>query len=74
MISVFLVKLHPSGQDAQKPIPAAVAVLECTILGGESGMENTVPIDILDAEFFDEEMIIVVYRKRNQVGGFWPDE
>ena len=68
--TVFMVRLHPSGRDPQKRIPAAVAVLSSTILGSEDAMESTIPIEVLDAEFFDGESIIVVYRRRNQVGRF----
>lgn len=67
---MFLVRLRPSGQEPRRPVPTAVAVLECMIPSGEDGMESTIPIDVLDIEFFDENTIIVVYRTHNHIGEF----
>lgn len=48
-----------------------VAVLNCCVPwpGDEENENEMMPIELLDAEFFDENSLIVVYRFRNREGG-----
>ncbi|EIN13727.1 hypothetical protein PUNSTDRAFT_59241 [Punctularia strigosozonata HHB-11173 SS5] len=42
----------------------AVALLDCTVAKGVEG-SDVAPFDVLDADFFDEELVVIVYRLRD---------
>jgi len=45
-----------------------VVALRCCIATAEEG-ERDIPIEVLDAEFFDEQLLIIVYRPFDQEQG-----
>ena len=64
---MILVRLHHDKDVAAPERPASVAVLQCAVaLGAEGAM---VPVEILDAEFFDDNILVIVYRPRQREHG-----
>ena len=51
----------------QRPLQVEVAVLECCIQVNDAS-ETKIPFDLLDAEFFDDSVFIIVYREVTQPG------
>ena len=43
-----------------------VSVLECR--ASEEGSEEGVPFELLDVDFFDSEVLVIVYRPKDQQG------
>ncbi|KAI0348023.1 hypothetical protein BDW22DRAFT_1319603 [Trametopsis cervina] len=58
---------HPERVD-EHPQSISVATLHSSF-APRDGREETIPIDILDAEFFDEQILIIVYRPLDQEHG-----
>ena len=53
------------GLGALTSVPTVeVAVLECR--ASEEGSEEPVPFDLLDVDFFDSEVVVIVYRPQDQ--------
>lgn len=58
---VLLVQLRFSIEASGLPLEIGVALLECHL--PEEGQEESQPdIEILEADFFDEESVVIVYR------------
>ncbi|RPD82564.1 hypothetical protein L226DRAFT_451057 [Lentinus tigrinus ALCF2SS1-7] len=56
------------GLGALTSVPTVeVAVLECS--ASEEGSEESVPFDLLDVDFFDSEVVVIVYRPQDQQTG-----
>ncbi|KAH9946631.1 anaphase-promoting complex, cyclosome, subunit 4-domain-containing protein [Amylocystis lapponica] len=49
------------------PLGGSVALVECCV-SSEGENEGILPFDLLDAEFFDDNTLVVVYRIRNRYG------
>jgi len=62
-----LARMRHGLQPVTSPLQLSVAVVECCVAGGE-GNDKMVPFDILDMDFFDENVLIVVYRVEGRYG------
>ncbi|PCH33624.1 hypothetical protein WOLCODRAFT_93867 [Wolfiporia cocos MD-104 SS10] len=58
---LIVVRMHHGPHTAALPLDASVAVLECCV-AEPNGNEATVPFNLLDADFFDDRVMVVVYR------------
>lgn len=47
------------------PLNVGIALLECCIAGEEGAQ---VDLELLEAEFFDDECVVIVYRLRTEGG------
>jgi len=56
-----LARMRYGRQDVELPLHVSIAVLECCVAGNEAN-ETRVPFDLLDADFFDENILLLVYR------------
>lgn len=64
---MILVRLHHDKDVSAPERSVSVAVLQCAApLGAEGAM---VPVEILDAEFFDDNTLVIVYRPRQREHG-----
>ena len=63
---VCLVRVRYEQEASNKSAHIAVAMLEC-YLGGES-QEHQDSFDLLEADFFDDESMVIVYRLCNTRG------
>ncbi|KAI1797865.1 anaphase-promoting complex, cyclosome, subunit 4-domain-containing protein [Ganoderma leucocontextum] len=63
--SYFCIVRLQQGLGALKDVPTVeVSVLECCAT--EAGSEATVPFDLLDFDFFDSQVLVMVYRPKDQ--------
>ncbi|KAI0684827.1 hypothetical protein BC835DRAFT_1387651 [Cytidiella melzeri] len=65
---LFLVRMHHAKHGSGLAHSISFVSLQCCIAPTEAD-EHTVPIEVLDAEFFDEQVLIIVYRPLNQEAG-----
>lgn len=65
-----LARIRHDTKTTLMPSHVNVAVLNCCVPlpGEEDNEKEMMPIELLDAEFFDENSLIVVYRLRNREG------
>ena len=63
--AVCLIQIKNDRQAPSNIIAVAAAPLQCCI--AREG-ETAIPLEILDAEFFDDQSLIVVYRARGRPG------
>ena len=70
-ISVCLVKmLYDKNAVTSPPQSVEVAAVQCSV--ATSAQEGMVPVDVLDAQFFDENILMIVYRPRKREhGALW---
>ncbi|TFY69760.1 hypothetical protein EVJ58_g217 [Rhodofomes roseus] len=64
---VCIARLHHGTEGMQRPVQVEVAVVECCIPVNDAS-ETKIPFDLLDAEFFDDSLFIIVYRETTQPG------
>lgn len=57
-LTVCLIRMNHATDGSALAESINVVALKCTIEGGESD----IPIEVLDAEFFDDQILIIVYR------------
>ncbi|EPT04312.1 hypothetical protein FOMPIDRAFT_125581 [Fomitopsis schrenkii] len=60
-----IARLHHGTDTIQRPVEAEVALMECCIPVNDAS-ETKVPLEVLDAEFFDDSVFIIVYREAMQ--------
>ena len=66
---MMLVRLHHDKEVSAPVRSVSVAVLQCAVpLGAEGAMA---PVEVLDAEFFDDNTLVIVYRPRQREHGAW---
>ncbi|KAJ7181678.1 anaphase-promoting complex, cyclosome, subunit 4-domain-containing protein [Mycena crocata] len=63
-----LARVRFGGKTSQLPLSVGIALLD-GLLPAEQEDAGPVHLEILDAEFFDESCVVIVYRIRNQPGG-----
>lgn len=57
--------MHHGGSKTAGPAQASVALLECSLLGVDG---EVAAVEVLDADFFDGELLVLVYRIRDRAG------
>ncbi|KAJ6610891.1 anaphase-promoting complex, cyclosome, subunit 4-domain-containing protein [Mycena sp. CBHHK59/15] len=62
---VCLARVRFGGKISQSPLPVGVALLECC-LPAEQEEASPAHLELLEADFFDDECVVIVYRLRNQ--------
>jgi hypothetical protein len=68
--SVCLSRMRYGGDLSEVPPVTAVALLDCSVRRGNSGHgEKVCDLDLLGADFFDDESMVVLYRCRKGDGG-----
>ncbi|KAI0695596.1 anaphase-promoting complex, cyclosome, subunit 4-domain-containing protein [Cytidiella melzeri] len=65
---LFLVRMHHAKDGSELAHSISFVSLQCCIAPTEAD-EHAVPIEVLDAEFFDEQVLIIVYRPLDQEQG-----
>jgi anaphase-promoting complex subunit 4 len=66
--SVCLARVRFGGKPSQLPPSVGIALLD-GMLPAEQEEAGPLHLEILDAQFFDDSCIVIVYRIRNQPGG-----
>ncbi|KAJ7169881.1 anaphase-promoting complex, cyclosome, subunit 4-domain-containing protein [Mycena filopes] len=66
--SVCLARVRFGGKTSQMPPSVGIALLDGT-LPAEQEEAGPLHLEILDAQFFDDSSVVIVYRVRNQPGG-----
>lgn len=68
--AVCLARIRHATKDASTTPLASVVVLNCRVpwTGEDDPSQEMAPVEILDADFFDDKFIIIVYRVRNREG------
>ncbi|KAJ7092748.1 anaphase-promoting complex, cyclosome, subunit 4-domain-containing protein [Mycena epipterygia] len=67
-IFLCLARVRFGGKTSQLPLSVGIALLE-GLLPAEQEDAAPVHLEILDAEFFDDSSVVIVYRIHNQPGG-----
>ncbi|CCM01973.1 uncharacterized protein FIBRA_04046 [Fibroporia radiculosa] len=62
-----IARMHHGPQTGTKSLEISVAVMECS-LADEEGGGGTIPFRLLDAQFFDDAVLMVVYRTEEEGG------
>jgi anaphase-promoting complex subunit 4 len=65
---VCLARVRFGGKTSQLPPSVGIALLD-GMLPAEQEEASPLHLEILDAQFFDDSCVVIIYRIRNQPGG-----